>query len=311
MQKPVALPLAITLLLHAVIILALALNLSFFSEPKVIPPQPQIIQAQLVSLEALPALRATPKPVTEAPPAPVAEPKPEPVKPEPDKPIPPKPELKPPEPIKPPQPAPPPKPDPAKQQEAERKQQEKEKQIQLQKEKAEKEKQAEVQKQKDLEKQKAEQKKQEAERKRKEELAEAQRKKQQEDAQRKQREQQEKAELAKAMAAEDNAMAAERDQEAVASYIGLITRDITNNWSRPPNARHDMQVTLLIQLIPSGDVINVSVAKSSGDSAFDRSAEMAVRRVGKFPYLKELPNAAFEKNFRRLQMRFTPEDLRQ
>jgi colicin import membrane protein len=297
MQKPIALPLTVTLLLHALIIIALALNLSFSREPIVLPPQPKIIEAKLVSLEALPAARATPKP-TEAPPAPVAEPKPTPIEA-------PKPELSKPEPIKPQQPVvPTPKPDLEKQ-----KQQEKEKQVQL-----EKEKQAQLDKQK-AEQKKLEQQKQDAERKRKEqEQAEALHKKQQEDQLRKQREQQEKNELAKAMAAEDNAMAAERDQEAVASYVGMMQRDITNNWSRPPITRRDMQVTLSIQLIPSGDVISVTVVKSSGNEAFDQSAQNAVRRVGKFPYLKELADkspAAFEKNFRRLQLMFTPEDLRQ
>jgi len=304
-KRPVAIPLALSLLLHAAVIVLLVFNFAFSSEPKVLPPQPKIIEAKLISMEQLPALRAQPKPVVEAPRSkPVEIPEPEPVKPEPIKPEPVK--------VEPPKPEPkvePPKPD-------------LEKQKQIEKQKLEKEK-AEIE-QKKL----AEQKKQEAERKRKEaqdaerkKQEEAQRKKQeeaqrkaQEELARKQREQQEHNELAKAMAAEDNAMAAERDQEAVASYAGMIQRDIQSNWSRPPSARIGMRVTLLIQLIPSGDVINVSVLKSSGNDAFDQSAQTAVRRVGKFPYLKELADkspAAFEKNFRRLQLDFTPEDLRQ
>lgn len=318
MARPVAIPLTVSLLLHLAIVVLLAFNLSFSQEPKVLPPQPKIIEATLVSMEQLPATRAQPEPVQApvakvAPPKPVEPPpkpeppKPEPPKPEPQKPAPPKPELPKPEPIK--------SPEPDRKAEAEKqKQQEK---IQLEKEKALALEKAEQQK-RDAEKKEAEQKKaaekqkQDAEKKRKEQ-EEADRKKQ-EDAARKQREQQERSELAKAMAAEDNALAAERDQEAVASYVGLITRDIQNNWSRPPNARVGMEVTLLIQLIPSGDVINVSVIKSSGNDAFDRSAENAVRRVGKFPYLRELAeksSPAFERNFRRLTMVFNPTDLRQ
>jgi colicin import membrane protein len=289
MAKPIAIPLTVTTLLHVAVILLLAFNFTL-SSPQPILPQQKIIEAKLVSMEQLPALRAQPKPETQAEPKPVdipkPEPKPEPVKPEPVKvEPPPKPEPKP----------EPPKPDLEKQKQIE-------KQKQLEKEKADAE-------QKKL----AEQKKQEEERKRKE-SEEAQRRKQQEDAERKKREQQEKSELAKAMAAEDNAMAAARDQEAVASYSGLIQRDIQNNWSRPPSARIGMHVMLLIQLIPSGDVINVSIVKSSGNDQFDQSAVSAVRRVGKFAYLKELSDKspqAFERNFRRLQLDFTPEDLRQ
>lgn len=287
MAKPVAVPLTVTVLLHLVVLLLLAFNLTFPSTPQVLPPQPKIIEAKLISMEQLAAAKAQQKPV-EAPVAkPVENPPPEPNKPEPIKP----------EPVKvepPPKPEPktePPKPDLEKQKQIE-------KQKQLEKEKAEVE-------QKKL----AEQKKQEDEHKRKQ-ADEAQRKKQQEEA----RKQREKNELARAMAAEDNAMAAERDQEAVASFAGLIQRDIQNNWSRPPSARIGMHVVLLIQLIPSGDVINVSVLKSSGNDAFDQSAENAVRRVGKFAYLKELSDktpAVFERNFRRLQLDFSPEDLRQ
>lgn len=301
MRKPVAIPFIISLALHLVVIALLLFNFSL-SSPTLPPPPMKIIEAKLVSMEQLPALRAKPKPETQAEPKPVAEPKPEPEKSEPVKPpTPPKPE--------PPKPEPP-KPDVEKQKQIE-KQKELEKQIQVEKEKAELQ-------QKKLAEQK---KKQEDERKRKE-AEEAQRKKQQEDtqrkaqedAERKKNEQRERNELAKAMAAEDAANAAERDQEAVASFAGLIQRDIQNSWSRPPSARVGMHVVLLIQLIPSGDVINVSVQKSSGNDAFDQSAVAAVRRVGKFAYLKELSEKspqAFERNFRRLQLDFSPEDLRQ
>ncbi|HEY3699205.1 MAG TPA: cell envelope integrity protein TolA [Spongiibacteraceae bacterium] len=293
MARPVAIPLTVSLLLHLAVLVMLALNFTFSAEPKVLPPQPKIIEAKLISMEQMPAAKAQPKPV-EAPPQPTPEPakpvdvpKPEPSKTEPIKPTP--------EPLKPELP----KPDLEKLKQIE-------KQKQLEKEKADA---AQLAEQKKL----AEQKNQETERKRKE-AEEAQRKQQQDDQARKLRAQQEKNELAKAMAAEDNAIAAERDQEAVASYAGLVQRDIQSNWSRPPSARIGMRVTLLIQLIPSGDVVNVSVLKSSGNDAFDQSAQNAVRRVAKFPYLKELADkspAAFEKNFRRLQLDFTPEDLRQ
>ncbi|MDB6060564.1 MAG: protein TolA [Verrucomicrobiaceae bacterium] len=319
MQKPIALPLTITLLLHAAVGIMLALNFSFKPDPVVLPPEPKIIDATLVSLTAVPAARAVQKPV-EAPPEPVAKPA------APPKPTPveaPKPELSKPEPIKPQQPVVPvPKPDVEKQKQAEQQKQiENEKRVQLEKDKLEKDKlekdKVEKDKQAQLQKQKAEQQKQEqqkldAERQRKEqEQADALRKKQQEDQARKQREQQEKNELAKAMAAEDNAVQAERDQEAIASFQGKIAHDIENSWSRPPNARLGMQVTLSIQLLHSGELVNVSVAKSSGNDAFDQSAVSAVRRVAKFPYLSGLSQNQFDKNFRPLMLNFNPTDLRQ
>jgi outer membrane biosynthesis protein TonB len=52
------------------------------------------------------------------------------------------------------------------------------------------------------------------------------------------------------------------------------------------------------------------VIRSSGDLAFDSSAESAVRRAGSFPELQKLPSGEFEKKFRRLNLIFKPEDLR-
>lgn len=309
MRQTVLIPLLVSLLLHVALALLLLFRVSFAQEQKVVEPL-HIVQATLVKLDAIPAAKPAPTPPQPAAPTPPppAAPEPEPVAPPPVKPEPPAP----PPPAPKPQPKPEPKPDPAQQ-----------KRLLLEKEKADAakaaaqaaEKKAEQQKLAEQQK-KAEQQKQETERKRKEEQQkkqqqEAERRKQQEDQQRKQREQATKDEFAKALAAEDAAIAASSAEEAVNSYIALIARAIQDNWNRPPSARRDMQVTLLLQLIPTGEVINVSVAKSSGNAAFDQSAENAVRKAGRFPELQDLKIADFERNFRRLTLEFKPEDLRQ
>ena len=107
----------------------------------------------------------------------------------------------------------------------------------------------------------------------------------------------------------DRAMAAS-SAEMSASYAGLIQRTVVNNWSRPPSARNGMEALLSIQLIPTGDIVSVTVIKSSGNGAFDRSAINAVEKAGSFPELKNLPIREFERTFRRFRLLFTPEDLR-
>lgn len=326
MARPVAIPLTISLLLHGLIIVLLMFNFKFAAEPKIPPPQPNIVMAELVRLDAVPSAKPIKAPkAEEAPPQEIVEPKPDP-KPEPPKPVEPaKPEPKPkpeppkPEPVK-PQPKPePPKPDPAKEkQELEKqKQAEKEKQVEkqklLEKEQAKLEAAKEAARKAEQQKQEAEKQKQEAEKKRKEQ-EEAQRKKQQDEAARKQREQAEKVALAKAMAAEEQAMAAANAQEAVTSYMALIQRAIQNNWSRPPTTRNDMRVILSIQMLRTGEFVDVAVVKSSGNDAFDRSAVAAVKRTAQIPELAKLAqesSAVFDKNFRRFQLDFHPEDLRQ
>jgi len=99
-------------------------------------------------------------------------------------------------------------------------------------------------------------------------------------------------------------------EEMANSYIALITDAIQNNWNRPPSARNGMEAELALRLMPTGEVLNVTVIKSSGNGAFDRSAENAVRRAGQFPELQNLPTAIFEQYFRKLRLKFRPEDLR-
>ena len=89
-----------------------------------------------------------------------------------------------------------------------------------------------------------------------------------------------------------------------------IRTSVINRWTRPPSARNGMVSILSIQLVPTGEVVGVSVLQSSGNTSFDRSALTAVERTGRFPEVAKLDNRTFEANFRRFQLIFKPEDLR-
>lgn len=120
-----------------------------------------------------------------------------------------------------------------------------------------------------------------------------------------------RADLARAVAQEESAAAAAATSaEMAASYAALIQQTVINYWSRPPSARNGMETLLSIQLIPTGEVVSVTVIKGSGNSAFDQSAVNAVKKAGSFPELQNLPAREFEKTFRRLSLLFRPEDLR-
>ena len=99
---------------------------------------------------------------------------------------------------------------------------------------------------------------------------------------------------------------AETDAETM-TYAAAIRQAIVEAWSRPPSARLGMQARLRVDLVPSGDLLAVTVLESSGNPAFDRSAEVAVRKVGRFDVPKE--SRLFEKSFRRFTLLFKPEDL--
>ena len=70
--------------------------------------------------------------------------------------------------------------------------------------------------------------------------------------------------------------------DEVQQVAGLMQARITQNWRRPPSARNGMEVLLIISLVPTGEVVGISVSSSSGSTAFDRSAIAAVERVARF-----------------------------
>jgi len=140
----------------------------------------------------------------------------------------------------------------------------------------------------------------EAEQRRQQELAEAQR--QQEALERERQRQQEAAEAAAAELASS-------EFEMVQSGTALIQQLVQEQWSRPPSARNGMRAILQIRLLPTGELVDATVTQSSGDPAFDRSAENAVYRAAPFRELQALPANVFNENFRSLSLIFQPEDL--
>lgn len=95
--------------------------------------------------------------------------------------------------------------------------------------------------------------------------------------------------------------------DAALTYIDGIYQAVVRNWSRPPSARNDMQAELLVELIPTGEIVSVTLVASSGSTAFDRSAEAAVRKARRFQVPTDI--GLFEARFRQFTLLFKPEDL--
>ena len=134
----------------------------------------------------------------------------------------------------------------------------------------------------------AEKKRQEAERKRKEEEArlarlEAERKAKEKQAALQAEIARQEAELQKQMEADRQARQAEARRQAslleINKYRSLIKEQVTRHWNIPATAHDDLLCEVKVRLIPSGDVVDVQIIKSSGDAAFDRSVEKAVYRA--------------------------------
>ena len=121
---------------------------------------------------------------------------------------------------------------------------------------------------------------------------------------------QQQKELADALASEDDLV---EEGELASTYGDLIQKLIQDNWSRPLSARNGMQATIQIMTTPTGEIVGHQIIKSSGDQAFDLSVTRAVTRLGRIDELAKLAKEdmrAYEKNFRRFNINFSPQDLR-
>ena len=65
-----------------------------------------------------------------------------------------------------------------------------------------------------------------------------------------------------------------------------------------------MKCKILVRLIPSGDVVSVRIIQSSGNSAFDRSVEMAVNKASPLPVPKS--SSGLFDHFREVEFVFDP-----
>ena len=70
-------------------------------------------------------------------------------------------------------------------------------------------------------------------------------------------------------------------------YVGQIKATVERNWLRPKGLPKNLKCTVRVSQIPSGDVINVTIVKSSGNVAFDNSVIAAVRKSSPLPLPKD------------------------
>ena len=200
--------------------------------------------------DKLPPIKAPPKLEPEPP-------KPEPVKPEPPKPEPPKPEPPKPEPPKPDVKPEPPKPDPAIAEKAEREKREKAKRERLEREREEKRKQEEL--------------------KKKREQEEAAKKKVEDDKRRREEER------AKREAEKARAEAATRKQAEVDKYVEQIKAKIRGKANVPDTVTGNPEVHVRLRILPGGEVLEVTITRSSGNRAYDTAIERAIRSAQPLP----------------------------
>ena len=100
--------------------------------------------------------------------------------------------------------------------------------------------------------------------------------------------------------------AAEKAAQMTAEYQDLIRAQVASVWNYPPNVSAELEVEVRLVMVPTGEVISANVTRSSGNDALDRSVEQAILKASPLPVPDDI--RVFEQNFRRLTMKFRPEN---
>ncbi len=170
-----------------------------------------------------------------------------------------------------------------------------------QKEAAEKKRKLALKKKQEQEKRLAEEKKRkQAERKRIEE----EERKQQEELARQEAEMKQKLEADRQRR---DAARQQANQREISKYLGLIKNAVTRHWTLPSQDVRGLSCEVKVRIIPSGEVIDVQIIKSSGNLAFDRSVETAVYRAAPLP-VPTIDSGLFDE-FREVIFSFEPRDV--
>jgi colicin import membrane protein len=77
--------------------------------------------------------------------------------------------------------------------------------------------------------------------------------------------------------------------KALEEYIGAIQSSVARNWRRPTGVPPGLKCTVNVVQDTSGKVLRVEIAQSSGNVAFDRSVEQAVRAASPLPPPRQRP----------------------
>lgn len=86
--------------------------------------------------------------------------------------------------------------------------------------------------------------------------------------------------------------------------INKIQKKFIDIWIKPFVLNEDIQVSILITLAPSGEILSRNLIESSGNKKFDESAMKAVSKINFLQDVSDLSRYDFEKYFREIDLVF-------
>ena len=89
-----------------------------------------------------------------------------------------------------------------------------------------------------------------------------------------------------------------------ARWWAKIKAEVERNWRRPPNTSAGLTVIIQVEVARNGTVISARIAKSSGNEAFDKSAEIAVNFASPLPFPD---NPEYYQYINKFNFKFSPD----
>lgn len=98
-------------------------------------------------------------------------------------------------------------------------------------------------------------------------------------------------------------LAATARDKALAEYVNRIRAKVRQNWILPQDLQGNPQAVFKVVQLPTGEVIDVRLIKSSGNAAYDEAVHRAILKSSPLPQ-----PASREQFYRELELTFRPRD---
>ena len=95
-----------------------------------------------------------------------------------------------------------------------------------------------------------------------------------------------------------------KEREDILRVSAIIQKRISSIWIKPNSLSESLIAKVLINLAPSGEILNFSLIEPSSNTTFNESILIAMNKISFFEEVLSLERKLFERNFRNFNLVF-------
>ncbi|MDC3045837.1 TonB C-terminal domain-containing protein [Gammaproteobacteria bacterium] len=95
-----------------------------------------------------------------------------------------------------------------------------------------------------------------------------------------------------------------KEREGILRVSAIIQERISSIWIKPNSLSESLIAKVLINLAPSGEILNFSLIEPSSNTSFNESILTAMNKMTFFEEVLSLERKVFEQNFRNFNLVF-------